>query len=263
MSHDYVDVARHNMTLGLESSLEALSLPGEAVAEHFSVVSLCYRVLALCSLLHDADVEEFTTRLCKAGQARLAFLNMATDNHSFDRKFLVASDSVGFSDALAAGDLETARAIARLSLDEYTNGLEYEEDFLFTRFLHLMAREPQDDDALARILKRWSRLAEGDFDAKLETCHALWKREESQFETAFKAIIDERKQDFKEYRRQLDFEPQVGATTGQIYVDGLAILRLAELEGLSTRGAYAMIPALARVPLGASLPPQDSWRLGV
>lgn len=261
MSHDYVDLARYNQTLVLGSILQALSQPGEVRAEHFLTAAVCYRVLGVCVLLQEADVEGFAAHLDKAGQARLALLEYAASvQPPLAPEDILASDNVGFSDALAAGDLKLARAIARRSPELHAAGLEYEEDFLFSRFLHLWVGEPRDEKDVRLLLERWEQVVEPGADLRLDICQSLYTRNADRLADSIQALIEERKREMREYRKQLDFDPEVAATTGKIYIDGLALLRLAELEGLPSLPAYELHPPLARVPHGTPLPREGAWR---
>ncbi|RKH08384.1 hypothetical protein D7X74_31715 [Corallococcus sp. CA047B] len=264
MSHDYVEIARHNQSLILAETLEALAQSHAPPAELFSNAAVCYRVLALCTLLQEADTEGFAGLLCKAGQARLAFLELASQGtRRYEPGFLLASDNCGFSDALASGDLDTARAIARLSPARHGQDLEYEEDFLFTRFLHLWVLAPRDTAGLELALERWASVVEeGDPDTRLSACRALMEKSPDRFSLALQALVTERKREYRAYRKQLDFDEEVAATTGKVYLDGLALLRLAELEGLGPLPAYELLPELARIPLGTPLPGPQAWRVG-
>lgn len=262
MSHDYLDVARYNQSLVLQEALQALaSSVAPRAAVHFSNAATCHRVLAICRLLQDADVEGFAHGLCKAGQARLALLEgVAQGAVSAGPESLIASDNAGFSDALAAGDLDTARAIARLSASRYAQGLEYEEDFLFSRFLHLHVLAPQDMEAQARLLERWEKVVDsGDPDLRLGVCQALHAADAGRLPDAFQALVDARGREFRQYRKQLDFDPEVAATVGAVYLDGLALARLAGLASLPVPEAMEWLPALARVPLGMRLPARGDW----
>ncbi|WNG13781.1 hypothetical protein [Cystobacter fuscus] len=233
----------------------------EQLAEHASNVCVAYRVLGICALLQEADVEGFAGLLCRAGQARLQLLTLTTSGtQRVTPESLPGSDNVGFSDALASGDVATARAIARLSASHHLEGVEYEEDFLFSHFLHRMMLEPRDTEGLHRVLARWAQVLQGGVDPRLDACLALLEKNAVGFHRAFETLIIERKQQFREYRRQLDFDPEVGATTGKIYMDGLALLRVAELEAVPPPPALEMVPLLARVPIGTPLPAADAWR---
>ena len=264
MSHDYVEIARHNQSLILEETLEALAQSDDPPADLFSNAAMGYRVLALCTLLQEADTEGFADLLCKAGQARLAFLERASQGtQRYAPECLLSSDNCGLSDALAAGDLKTARAIARLSPTRHAQELEYEEDFLFSHFLHQWLLAPRDSAALELTLTRWATVVEeGDPDMRLLVCRELVAKDLERFSQALQALINERRREFRAYRRQLDFDEEVAATTGKIYLDGLALVRLAELEGLGPLPEYEMLPALARIPLGTPLPGLGAWLRG-
>lgn len=261
MSHDYLEMARYNQSLVLQETLEVLAASPSPESMHFSNATVCHRVLAICWLLQDADVEGFAHGLCKAGQARLALLErVARGDVSADPELLVASDNAGFSDALAAGDLDTARAIARLSARQHAQGLEYEEDFLFSRFLHLQVLEPRERETQARLLERWEQVVDsGDPDLRLGVCQALHAADAGRLPDAFQALVDARAHEFREYRKQLDFDPEVAATVGKVYIDGLALARLCELASLPVPEALELLPALARVPLGIRLPASGAW----
>ncbi|RYZ17726.1 MAG: hypothetical protein EOO70_01090, partial [Myxococcaceae bacterium] len=125
MNHDYVDVARYNMSLTLRSSLEGMVRQDEYEADHVSNICVAYRVLGICALLQKADVEAFAGQLCRSGQARLHLLSLAK-TMPLPAERLPGSDNIGFSDALAAGDLVTARSIGRLSTHRHLEGVEYE-----------------------------------------------------------------------------------------------------------------------------------------
>ncbi|MFE8605117.1 hypothetical protein [Archangium violaceum] len=261
MSHDYVDLARHNQTLVLGSVLQSLSQPGAARAEHFLTAAVCYRVLGVCVLLQDANVEGFAAHLAKAGQARLSLLEHAS-RAQLPRapEDILASDNVGFSDALAAGDLKLARAIALLSPQLHATGLEYEEDFLFSRFLHLWTGEPRNEKDVRLLMERWEQIVDTGADLRLDVCQSLYTRNADRLADSIQALIEERKHELHAYRKQLDFDPEVAATTGKIYIDGLALLRLAEVEGIPSLPAYELLPTLARVPHSTPLPKEGSWR---
>ncbi|RYZ32318.1 MAG: hypothetical protein EOO72_15490 [Myxococcaceae bacterium] len=110
------------------------------------------------------------------------------------------------------------------------------------------------------MLARWEDVLEGGADPRREACQALLEKDANGFQTAFEALLRERKREFSEYSRRLDFDAEVGATTGKLYVDGLALLRVAELEAMPPLTALEFVPLLARVPLGTPLPAADAWR---
>ncbi|HEY8924018.1 MAG TPA: hypothetical protein VIU64_06530, partial [Polyangia bacterium] len=55
---------------------------------------------------------------------------------------------------------------------------------------------------------------------------------------------------------------ELRATEGALFMNGLAILRLAELAGLPRLGDYPTVPALARVAKDQLAPPAADWVRG-
>ena len=122
---------------------------------------------------------------------------------------------------------------------------------------------PHDSAVLELTLTRWATVVEeGDPDMRLPVCRELVAKDPGRLAQALQALINERKRELRAYRKQLDFDEEVAATTGKVYLDGLALLRLAELEGLGLMPDFEMLPALARIPLGTPLPGPGAWLRG-
>ncbi|WP_158620305.1 MULTISPECIES: immunity 49 family protein [Corallococcus] len=232
--------------------------PEGATAQELATLSFAWRILALCSLLQDADTDTFALRLRKSAQARLALLMLA-ERTSVEPRFLCCSKDLGFGAALAAGDLELATAIAARSPKHHFQGVEYEDDFLFFHLLHRMLLAPEDLDGQARLLGRWRQVEKGQPSAKFELTKALVEKDAGRFPAAFTALLEVRQQKLREYSQRLGFDPELNATEGKVSVDGLAILRLAELHGLPTQSSYDFIPALAQVIPGGPAIPENAW----
>jgi hypothetical protein len=260
MSLHPLDLANERYTFHLALALRNLAHGVDSPGELLFNVSNCYRILGLCALLREADTNAFAALLCKAGQARLHMLELAAAGRAIEPSFLCLSDDVGFSAALAAGDLQTATRLAALSPRLHFADLEYEDDFLFFHVLQLMLVGPADTRAPQEALTRWREVGGSDIPPEWDVCQALVERSEPGFVRAFDALVEERKRLMQNYRRQLDSDEEILATEAKIYVDGLAILRIAELRHIPTRSAYDLMPRIARVPLGSRLPGGEAWR---
>ncbi|MFY2563422.1 hypothetical protein ACN469_37860 [Corallococcus terminator] len=222
-------------------------------------ISVAYRVLALCALLREADSNRFTELLCKAGQARLNLLERATSGLQVSPRVMAASNDVGFLASLAAGDLPTARRIAALSPDTATPGWEDEEDFVFFHCLHQMVHPEPQGAGLRQVLTRWRQL-EGDSPSPFfQVCESLLENEASRFHASFTQMLDARQVLMREYRKQLNFDRELYATEGKVYINGLALLRLAESRGLPGREHDVLIPRLALLSSFKPLP-EHAWR---
>lgn len=260
MSSDDVRTIRENQRFQVRHALEEIrGGQGPQEVAFFSLM-FGYRLLAICAMLEDADVDGFAALLAKSGFARLEFLNRAAPGQRIPEKFVCGSKNLGFSSALAAGDLGTAVAIARLSPRGHFEGVEYEDDFLFFHFLHSMVSDPKDEDTLRRILARWEEVLDGGPSSSRAVCEALLGGDGKDFDAAFEGFVGGRKKDLEIWKESLTYDAGLDATEGKIFVEGLAVLRLAEIKGVPTQREYDLVPDLARVPVGTPLPPADSWR---
>lgn len=251
--------ARENYTGHLERALEALAA-GREDPEAYFMVAFSWRVLGLCHLLERADRDAFRDCLARAGQARLAFLKRVREGLDAAPRFLAVSKDLPFTAALAAGDLETARGIAALSLQEHFDGLEYEDDFLFFHFLHRLVLEEDVTESHRAILARWHEVLEEHPSGPFRACRALLDQSAEEFSSGFQAYLDWQEGVLDEYQTRVSFDEELFATEGQISVEGLALLRLAEMRGIPTPHESPRVPVLARVPLGVAFPEPGAWR---
>ena len=224
---------------------------------YFSI-GVDYRMLALCALLRDADVDTYCDFLARSGQVRQHFLENVARPAGADPRIWCLSKDLFFPASLAAGDLETARAIAVASPRRHEPAVEYEDDFLFVHFLHrALVGTPQELDA---ILARWETVLEGNSSARFEVCRALASSRQDELDHALHGLVSQRQRELEAYRKSLRFHAEEYAAEGHVFVDGLAVLRLAELRNLKTEPEYPLLPRAARVPLGKRLPPPGAWR---
>ncbi len=258
MRHDPLELAQTNALFQLRRAL-ATTTQGKETGATLASISVAYRVLALCALLREADSNRFGELLCKAGQARLHLLERATTGLQVSPRAMAASNDVGFLASLAAGDLPTARRIAALSPNTPTPGWEDEEDFIFFHCLHRMVHPTSEEAGLRPILTRWRQLEADSPSPFFQVCASLMENESSRFQAAFTQMLDARQTLMREYRKQLNFDRELYATEGKVYINGLALLRLAESRGLPGREHDVLIPRLALLSSFKPLP-EHAWR---
>ncbi|NVI96616.1 immunity 49 family protein [Myxococcus sp. AM009] len=259
-----LEVIRDDTLFSLGEALRSLRVGDarEQSGEAYSTVALCHRRLAFCALLAQADVGRFATHLCHSGRARLQFLQLVAAGHGSEPLYRCASKAFSFIDALTAGQLDLAVEIARLEAGRSDPSHEYEEDFLLHHFLHRFTMQLHAGVAseLSGILDRWESVLQGKEDGYLMVCRALHARSALDFNQAMEGVIAERILTFKNKPRDEGPNDELRRTEGAIFMNGLALLRLAELCGLETFREYPTLPGMARVPLGGRLPPVDGWR---
>lgn len=251
-----IEIARENAAYELALSLRASSAKAHRDAELLTHIALRYHTLGIVSLLADADQAKYARFLCLAGQVDVYLRGL---DLSADPKHNAASREIPFADALAAGDLDGARAIARLAPAVHQEGFEYEDDFLRAKFMHLLLLAPTDQAALARTLDRWNEVAEGAPTEYHALSLSLLQRDATAFDDAVHAVLARRRGKLAEWRKTPNYRVESDATDGGLFVFGLAYLRLAEFVGIPTAADYEDMPAQARVPLGTNLPKPNSW----
>jgi hypothetical protein len=206
------------------------------------------RAMAISYLLLHADSDGFHIELIISGHARRHYLaRCAREGYSdFHR---ASSRAESFFDAVAAHDWDLARDIAALSPPEWLEGAEYEDDSCYARFLYRYLSSEVIPAELEALLVRFEVALEGASSARLDLCKALLGRTQKAFDAAFDELIMERQAEIEEERSGIAGEDVAAALRTHVFIEGLAILAIAERAGLQTGRDYPLCPALARLPM--------------
>jgi len=254
---DALLLARVNCIDTLESALAAVSDQQGRDPAVLAEIAERYRVLAIAVLLEDGDPAPFASLLALSGQTECFLRSIDLAQHPAQ---LIGSRVEPFCDALVAGDLQSARTIAQLAPVHHQDGWEYEDDFLAAHFLQRLL-VGSDDAALSRVLDRWEQVLEGQGSPSLDVSRALLARDPEALDEALRATVQDLLRKQEVWRKSTTYNAQVDATEGSLFINGLAVIRLADMRGMSLPEEYELMPSLARVPLGGALPPPESWRL--
>lgn len=262
-SPSVLETVRDDSLFGLEETLRAIQRSDslEQSGQAYVVAATCHRRLALCALLVDARPDRFSAHLCHSAHARLHFLRLVARGHGAEPRFLCATQEFSFVDALAAGQPDLAMEIARLAARRHDAAFEYEDDFLLHHFLHqlLLTVRGAGSADLRALLERWEAVLEGGSDTSLDACRALLHQQAQAFDEALQATVDARLLKFQKLPRDSGPNDELRKTEGVMFMNGLAMLRLAELLGMDTRREYSTLPSLARIPVGQPAPPPSAW----
>jgi hypothetical protein len=215
------------------------------------------RAHAILYLLIDADGENFHHDLNIAGYVRRHLLRRCA-RYKHSDSYMRSSRMEGFLDSVAAGNLDLATEIAALSSSDWGKEDEYEDDFCYARFQHLyLTRGNKAGPELDGLLQRFEKVLDGATSARLDLCKAFRQGNGSLFADAFASRLSEREKELKAEASQAE-EFVVAALNSQVFVEGLALLRIAERAGFSTEAEYESCPTLARLPPKAP-PPADPF----
>jgi hypothetical protein len=176
-----------------------------------------------------------------SGHARRAYLRRCQRARYADY-FIALSRSEAALDAAAAGAGELAQEIFSLSPPDWRPGDEYEDDYWYQRFVGVvLSGAPGDRRDL--VLARFGAVAK-DGSARLAVCRALHRRSSADFDAAFMDLLQERQEEIASDAGRAEEEVAV-ALGAKVFVEGVALVRLARRAGLETALEYPMCPALA------------------
>jgi Immunity protein 49 len=233
---NHIDFAAGNM---LSSELTV-----EQAGAWYEEFTDAMRAHALLWLLVKADAQTCFRDLTFSAHVRRHFLQKSK-RHQQVTYYCTASRMAPFLDAVAAESTDVARDIAALTPPEWMERDEYEDDFCYARFLHLWVTGGTPPEEMAEILDRFERALEGAPSTRLDVCRALLARQEPEFRDAFDALIAERQDEVKAKLERIVANPVVTLDC-QVFVEGLALLRLADGLGFRTEPEYPGCPKLAR-----------------
>jgi hypothetical protein len=127
-------------------------------------------------------------------------------------------------------------------------GDEYEEDFCWVRFLGIVARHGNAAASeLDPLLERFETALRGVPSGRLEVCRALRAEDAAAFDVAFEAMVHDWQDECDQVALRAEEELVVAAGT-QMFVEGLAVLRLAGKLAIPVSRDYPGCPPLARRP---------------
>lgn len=252
MASQFLPVYRENTLYYIEefiSGLGSLKLNWDSAQE----ISKLYRMLAISSLLLVDDERAFFLNL---NNSAYAFLYIGEKLKPHD---IVVSKSGAFFDAVACRNDDTARRIARLCPVTHKPDMEYEDDFIFVYFLMKKYYLDAPPEELVTMIARYEELLKGDHDPNLEMCKALQSGDAERFNESLCELIEKRA---AYYRKVIDDEsisPEDAAIEARLYVEGLALLNLAEKSGMQIREEYAYIPDKLRAQAVTTTNAED-WK---
>lgn len=215
-----------------------------------------YRQLAIGSLLMDMDTKAFSRHLARSGRAYLHFARGAAD------KDKVTSRAEPFFDAVASGDADGALAIAESASHAHKRGVEYEEDFLYMRFLMRrlegespLRATPEEETA---SLERWHHVLEGSRDERIDVCRALSAKDERAFAESLDQWMTAKAQRTERLAAGERLLPEEVATEGRVSIEGVALIVLANRAGLATKRDVLLVPSPALPKAPPAMAP-DAW----
>jgi hypothetical protein len=246
---------RENARHKLQAALPGYAAGTHAAAHHPHAMAALYRQLGVCSLLTGGVAEPLQLALMQAASAYLFRLPAMHDDDK------VTSRGGAFWDAVGGGYWDAAADIAAASRSTFNPAWEHEDDFLhvwfvMSRYFRRPAATKREQKAL---LDRWSVVLDGAHDPRRDLCDALLRGDAAGFRAAFADVADAREADVRAQIAALTLSDEHAAWYLPFWGEGLALLRLAERDGLATDEHCRMVPQICRVPCPFAYD-ADAWR---
>jgi hypothetical protein len=222
-----------------------------------------FRPHGTCRMLVDGVAVPLFIGQMQAASVYLFRLPTLTDEEK------LTSRAACWWDAIAGGYWEAARDIARWSRTSHNPNREHEDDFLYVMFL--MQRyfgRPHGADAAAldvfdreqaSRLERWRVVLEGAPDPKLDLCLALQAKDRDAFQQALLEVGEKRQRDLQVKEATGKLLPELALWLKPVWPEGMALMRLAERDGLGSDFECPDVPPLLRITPPFHYDP-DAWR---
>lgn len=172
----------------------------------------------------------------------------------------VTSQTEPFFDAIACGDAQAARAIARVARATWNTEEEYEEDFLYARLLMDRFVLGAGKDHVEALLRRYEAVLDGGEDARLGLCRALLDGDQTLFDETLDRMLGDRRRETEKKLKTGQVSPNDAATVSRLWVELLALLRFADEAKLKPARNYPLAPSVARRVKPAGLPSANAWK---
>ena len=205
--------------------------------------------LGIILLVSRGDSDAFLHNLIRAGRIWETFLTRCgIGGHTDDHNFCAGLVSP-LVDAVAARDDALAGRIAAISPTQFRDGHESEDDFCYARAFISLFDGKARLDVLRPLLDRCAETGNSMSAARVEVLEAIGNRQPDAFEEAFEKLLGARRSEIAvDIARGQVAEPAVLAHR-RVFVEGIALLNLAERFGIATQSDYLMCPSIARFPM--------------
>jgi hypothetical protein len=230
------------------------SYPFEELGKLSLEVAEKLRALAIIVLLTQGEPDYFFHNLIRSGRARETYLRKVHQRSRFEDHDYCSGRYEPLLDSIAAGDFTLARSIVSFSPSDFRPHHEYEDDYAYAQILHRFLLPAPSGEEIDQLLARWKSYLEDRRSARLSVCRALNDIKQNEFNDAFAALLGERDMKIEEDKKRGQLEEPHIVAQRRIFVEGLALLRLAESRGLTTESEYRYCPSLARVLMGTPFP---------
>lgn len=259
-----IDITIGNLLFDVEQQVDeiARSLDSGTLRSD-SMIKLCanYRKISIAVLLSEANTDAFYGSLYLSARTYVFLLKHVREYPDVDPYYLCKSRAEPFWDAVVADDMVTAREIATLATSGWKQGLEDEDDYCYFDFIMALVENPANVSLLEQKVQKFKTVMEGDTSVRFDICSALMQLNSDDFKHSLCELIDERDTNLKEEIEYESLSPEDAQTEAVVFIEGIALVKIAKLLNMAVGNQYKFIPSLAFVASSDSFSPEDPWNI--
>jgi hypothetical protein len=204
------------------------------------------RAIGIISLLTAANIDNFQHNLIRGAACWEVFLSRCRAESHTDHHDFCAGRIEPLLSAIAGHDDARAARLAELGPGEHRAGHEHEADYAYARALQAFVSKAVAESSVPALLALCAEKGDEMCATRAAVGEALLAREQAAFDESFASLIRARQAQIEGDKQRGKLEDACVAAEREIFVEGLALLAIAEQRRLVVQPDYAMCPSLAR-----------------
>lgn len=206
------------------------------------------RQYGIASLFAHYNVDEFFSSLRRSAGFFLRFSEAEQRTATATPRTVGRSEASALRDALAIGALDLARQIDQSLPVTPIPEVDDEDAFAWSLALHRLALDAPSDAQVHDQAKRLLARGGDDLALRASLLAAIADRDLAAFEAALALLTESWRLPIEEQRSTNVVDRYHDVTEANLFLDGLALTRIAATRGLAVSDSYPFIPAAVLLP---------------
>jgi hypothetical protein len=196
-----------------------------------------YRSIGCGMLLARFDIEEYFQSLYKSAKTYQQLLENRNENT--EKYYLCKSKGFPLLDAIAINQFDLARELALKMTSTWTENMEDIDDFIYFDMISDLIQEQPDPELLKKKIIQFESSLEGNSTDRLCIMKAIIENSLYDFDEALQSMILKIK---KRIAKNSDSDYYFVTLEGNIFIEGIALIRIAKKCGIDIKERYQYIP---------------------
>lgn len=236
-----LEITIENIQTELDLAIQAIQSKGPDSKQMLDI-SMKFRQVGCGLLLAEYNTDDYYLNLYYSANVYEQMLDIAQKKVKLDPYYLCKSRAKPFFDALATGDMALASRLSKKMTIEFQAHMEIEENYLYYSVIEILITNPSDTGQLESILSAFKNLVQGGDTIRFDALRSLVDRDAESFDEAISEMIIDREDKIQQMVASGRLNPTFGLTDANVFIEGIALLRIARELGIETRRFYQYIP---------------------